>query len=446
MSNRRLPNRAFRPSIIKTFSLIIVAFVLAVTLGSDPANARVTRIPGSIPIAVDSPPSPVFGGPTAIPAGEERLLALKVVLATGVQVTGVTYAGQSFTQEVAIDMYGVRSEIWWLRDPGVNMGNFELTMSATPPALMFCLDFFAGVDQSSPVRTSASAVAANGSSSAVTINGSALGNLVYNTVAVLADTEDFPFLEAVDPNIFTCATGVGNVDLNSGTARIEGSPLPVTPQWSWTFPGATPWVAAAMDIVAADPTTPEEAIGDLATHVESLGLPHGLENALLAKLEAARRSLAAGRLRAAMGQIGAFCNQVEDLRGSRLTNEQADALLAEAAAIKAAIMAEAAAARAIAEDAEAPEFVIFPTTPNPFNPVTTIRYEVPHPGSDVTLEVYDVSGRLVRHLVRGYQSPGLKSIVWDSRNDRGVVVPTGVYFYRVQAPGFVATRKMILMK
>jgi hypothetical protein len=90
-------------------------------------------------------------------------------------------------------------------------------------------------------------------------------------------------------------------------------------------------------------------------------------------------------------------------------------------------------------------FALGQNVPNPFNPTTTIRYHVPAGGA-VTLRVYDVSGRLVRTLVDGHQTPGSKSVIWNGADDRGHGVSSGVYFYRMEAPGFSKTRKMLLLQ
>jgi len=84
--------------------------------------------------------------------------------------------------------------------------------------------------------------------------------------------------------------------------------------------------------------------------------------------------------------------------------------------------------------------------PNPFNPETTIRYEVPAGGGHVEVQIVDVSGRLVRTLVDGSQTEGPKSIDWDGRDDAGRQVATGVYFYRLVAPGIEESKKMLLLK
>jgi len=91
-------------------------------------------------------------------------------------------------------------------------------------------------------------------------------------------------------------------------------------------------------------------------------------------------------------------------------------------------------------------FALHQNMPNPFNPTTSIRFDVPPEGGVVTLRIYDVSGRAVRTLVNGAQAPGRNTVMWDGLNDAGVPVATGVYFYRLAGPGFSRTRKMMLVK
>ena len=92
------------------------------------------------------------------------------------------------------------------------------------------------------------------------------------------------------------------------------------------------------------------------------------------------------------------------------------------------------------------EFALGQNVPNPFNPTTTIHYDVPAGAGAVSLRVYDVSGRLVRTLVDGHEAPGSKSVLWNGTNDRGQTVASGIYFYRMTAPGFSTTRKMVLLQ
>jgi hypothetical protein len=83
--------------------------------------------------------------------------------------------------------------------------------------------------------------------------------------------------------------------------------------------------------------------------------------------------------------------------------------------------------------------------PNPFNPATTIRYEL-KVTSPVSLMVYDITGQLVRSLVAAEQPAGRYSISWDGLSAAGVQVASGVYLYELRAGSFRSTRKMLLMK
>ena len=91
-------------------------------------------------------------------------------------------------------------------------------------------------------------------------------------------------------------------------------------------------------------------------------------------------------------------------------------------------------------------FALHQNVPNPFNPTTVIQYEVPKAGGYVTLRIYDVTGRLVKTLVDGIEKASRKSVLWDGRDARGARAASGVYFYRLEAPGYVMTRKMVLLK
>ncbi len=84
--------------------------------------------------------------------------------------------------------------------------------------------------------------------------------------------------------------------------------------------------------------------------------------------------------------------------------------------------------------------------PNPFNPMTTIAYEVSAGGGQVTIEVYDVAGRLVTTLVNGLEPEGEQTVTWDGLNANGEQMATGVYFYRMHAEGIESSRKMLLLK
>lgn len=91
------------------------------------------------------------------------------------------------------------------------------------------------------------------------------------------------------------------------------------------------------------------------------------------------------------------------------------------------------------------EYALLQNYPNPFNPSTTIEYQLPEAGK-VRLTVFNVLGAPVRTLVDRDQAAGSFKITWDARDNAGSLVPSGVYFYRVESGTFAEMKKMILMK
>jgi hypothetical protein len=83
--------------------------------------------------------------------------------------------------------------------------------------------------------------------------------------------------------------------------------------------------------------------------------------------------------------------------------------------------------------------------PNPFNPVTTISYELPEAG-DVRLSILTIAGQEIATVVSGYQEVGHHRVTWDGRDDQGHAVGNGVYLYRMVADGHHAVRKMLLVR
>jgi hypothetical protein len=83
--------------------------------------------------------------------------------------------------------------------------------------------------------------------------------------------------------------------------------------------------------------------------------------------------------------------------------------------------------------------------PNPFNPSTTISFGLKVAGN-VSLRVYDVSGKLVRVMVEGERSARHYEEVWDGRDESGVPVASGMYFYELKGGNYSHTRKMVLLR
>jgi len=88
---------------------------------------------------------------------------------------------------------------------------------------------------------------------------------------------------------------------------------------------------------------------------------------------------------------------------------------------------------------------LFQNDPNPFNPLTRIRFSLPAE-LHVTLTIYDVEGRRVTTLVDGRRGAGVSEVVWNGRNAFGEPVATGVYFYQLRAKKKLLTKKLLLIK
>ena len=83
--------------------------------------------------------------------------------------------------------------------------------------------------------------------------------------------------------------------------------------------------------------------------------------------------------------------------------------------------------------------------PNPFNPETTIYYDILDPCM-VSIEVYNLKGQKVRTLLNESKGTGRFNVVFNSKDDRGNPLASGVYFYRFKAGKYSVTRKMLLME
>jgi hypothetical protein len=86
--------------------------------------------------------------------------------------------------------------------------------------------------------------------------------------------------------------------------------------------------------------------------------------------------------------------------------------------------------------------ILRPATPNPFRGRTTLEFELGHAGY-ATVEVFDVAGRSVRVLQRGWLEGGDHAVTWLGRNDAGAPVAGGMYFVRLQGSGGTSTRKVV---
>ena len=91
------------------------------------------------------------------------------------------------------------------------------------------------------------------------------------------------------------------------------------------------------------------------------------------------------------------------------------------------------------------QYTLHQNFPNPFNPTTTLRYDLPNEGN-ISIVVFDVVGRQVAELINEEQPAGSYQVVWNGRNSAGVALPTGLYFAKMITSDYSNTIKMVLMK
>ena len=83
--------------------------------------------------------------------------------------------------------------------------------------------------------------------------------------------------------------------------------------------------------------------------------------------------------------------------------------------------------------------------PNPFNPTTSIQYDLPEMAY-VSISIYDIRGRELKTLVNAEQVAGFKSVRWNATDNKGKPVSAGIYLYMIQTESFRQVKKMALVK
>ena len=91
------------------------------------------------------------------------------------------------------------------------------------------------------------------------------------------------------------------------------------------------------------------------------------------------------------------------------------------------------------------EYALLSNYPNPFNPTTSIRYKVPY-YENVTMEIINIRGQIIKTLVQQLHQPGNYEIIWDGTDHKSQLVSSGIYFYRMSSPQYASTKKLIMLK
>jgi len=148
------------------------------------------------------------------------------------------------------------------------------------------------------------------------------------------------------------------------------------------------------------------------------------------KVELKKRVLFKGSITAREILVGEYATVLPHHSAGALTKEN---------------FSEARAADEAKPAAAITSFELAQNYPNPFNPSTTISFVIPE-AAQVTLQIYDVRGQLVKTLVDRMLATGRHQIVWDGKNASGQQVASGVYFYRMQAGSFSQSKTMLLVR
>jgi hypothetical protein len=91
------------------------------------------------------------------------------------------------------------------------------------------------------------------------------------------------------------------------------------------------------------------------------------------------------------------------------------------------------------------EFILYPNYPNPFNPQTTISFQL-NSEQFITIELYDIFGRKIKTLISDNIQPGTHKLIWNGKDDRNQSIPSGTYLLKFSSPSQIIQRKMTLLK
>ena len=91
------------------------------------------------------------------------------------------------------------------------------------------------------------------------------------------------------------------------------------------------------------------------------------------------------------------------------------------------------------------KFAFYQNYPNPFNMTTRLQFDVPSE-ADITIVIYDLLGRAIRHLEAGRLQPGTHFLSWDGRSASGRDLASGIYIARFSVPAYTRSVKLVLLK
>jgi hypothetical protein len=267
--------------------------------------------------------------------GNNRILVVSLTLNGNLlpSASSVTYAGVPLEQQISDNTAFPPAEIWTLVAPPVGTADVVVTCSSSAVAQIIggSVSFF-GVDQATPVRDSYSMhtqIGGNGTAS-ISVNSN-VGDVVVGVLGYYQIVPNTIIGPAAGQTLRWSQSDVTTLFHSLGSTKA-GESISTTVSYDYMILGFTDIVVSAISLIPAAPT-PAEMVENLNETVQSYDLPHGIENALLAKLNAALAALTAGDEAAARDSLQAFLNQVAAQAGKKITQAQADELTAAAQAI-----------------------------------------------------------------------------------------------------------------
>jgi YVTN family beta-propeller protein len=212
-----------------------------------------------------------------------------------------------------------------------------------------------------------------------------------------------------------------------------------------------------IDMYEAEAASPVESIQQLQADVIGLYEADGmtLANRILLindldvaieRIEGGYRLLAIARIKAFIRKVGRYIRRgTIDEQDGQVLIDSANDIITQINEYMSKQLADELISHSIIPD----RFALNQNFPNPFNPITTITYDIPGSATEgvhVKLVVYNILGQVVKTLVDEHKQPGRYNIRWDSDSSDNIPLASGIYIYRIEAGDFVQVRKMVLIR